>query len=119
VAAEALEQSALESKDKDQLLQIANALGVKATTRLKKADIIGKILESTGSASPAAPAITVNGDAAPSSESSAEAAGSAPPAEAVGDRGNGSGPDSSASAPGADATSDSSAPRPTATRRCA
>jgi transcription termination factor Rho len=48
VAAEALEQSVLESKDKDQLLAIAKALGVKASARTKKSDIIGQILETTG-----------------------------------------------------------------------
>jgi transcription termination factor Rho len=48
VAAEALEQSALEGKDKDQLLQIAKALGVKGTSRLKKAEIIDRILDTTG-----------------------------------------------------------------------
>ncbi len=45
---EALERSVLESKDREQLLAIAPALGVKATSRAKKADIIGKILEQTG-----------------------------------------------------------------------
>ena len=50
MAAEALEQSVLESKDKDQLLAIAKALGVKASARTKKSDIIDQILESTGSA---------------------------------------------------------------------
>jgi transcription termination factor Rho len=49
VAAEALEQSVLESKDKDQLLAIAKALGLKANARTKKADIIDQILETTGS----------------------------------------------------------------------
>ncbi|MET0460375.1 MAG: Rho termination factor N-terminal domain-containing protein, partial [Ilumatobacteraceae bacterium] len=49
MAAEALEQSVLESKDKDQLLAIAKALGVKASARTKKSDIIDQILESTGS----------------------------------------------------------------------
>ena len=48
MAAEALEQSVLESKDKDQLLAIAKALGVKASTRTKKSDIIDQILETTG-----------------------------------------------------------------------
>jgi transcription termination factor Rho len=48
VTAEALEQSVLESKDKEQLTAIAQALGIKTTARLKKADIIVKILESTG-----------------------------------------------------------------------
>ena len=58
MAAEALEQSVLESKDKDQLLAIAKALGVKASTRTKKSDIIDQILETTGGrAQPA------NGDA--------------------------------------------------------
>jgi transcription termination factor Rho len=46
---EALERSVLEGKDREQLLAIAAALGVKATSRAKKADIIGKILEQTGS----------------------------------------------------------------------
>jgi transcription termination factor Rho len=52
VAAEALEQSVLESKDKDQLLAIAKALGLKASTRTKKSDIIDQILETTGSPAP-------------------------------------------------------------------
>ena len=45
---EALERSVLESKDREQLLAIASALGVKATSRAKKADIIDRILEQTG-----------------------------------------------------------------------
>jgi transcription termination factor Rho len=52
VAAQALEQSVLESKDKEQLLAIAKALGLKASARTKKADIIGQILETTGPAAP-------------------------------------------------------------------
>ena len=56
MAAEALEQSVLESKDKDQLLAIAKALGLKASTRTKKSDIIDQILETTGSSSRAATA---------------------------------------------------------------
>ena len=60
MAAEALEQSVLESKDKDQLLAIAKALGLKATSRTKKAEIIDSILEMTGTSAPAA--ATPNGD---------------------------------------------------------
>jgi transcription termination factor Rho len=60
VAAEALEQSVLESKDKDQLLAIAKALGLKATSRTKKAEIIDSILEMTGTSAPAV--ATPNGD---------------------------------------------------------
>jgi transcription termination factor Rho len=48
VAAEALEQSMLESKDKDQLLAIAQALGIKTNARAAKATLITKILETTG-----------------------------------------------------------------------
>ncbi len=61
MAAAALEQSMLESKDKDTLLEMAKALGVKASARLKKSDIIDKILDTTGSATPA-PNGSTNGD---------------------------------------------------------
>ncbi len=86
MAAEALEQSALEGKDKDQLLQIAKALGVKGTSRLKKAEIIDKILDSTGASAPtngngaapvapaaAAPASAEAPEPAPASDASAPA----------------------------------------------
>ena len=56
MAAQALEQSALEGKDKDQLLQIAKALGVKGVSKLKKADLIGAIIDATGGAGESAPA---------------------------------------------------------------
>ena len=51
MTAQALEQSVLESKDKDQLLAIAKALGLKASARNKKAEIIDQILTTTSSAS--------------------------------------------------------------------
>jgi transcription termination factor Rho len=73
VAAEALEQSMLESKDKEQLLAIAQALGIKTTARAAKATLIDKILETTGgggeSASVAAP--PTNGRAARSTKEAA------------------------------------------------
>ena len=53
MAAAALEQSMLESKDKDTLLEMAKALGVKVTSRQKKSDIIDKILDTTGTSAPA------------------------------------------------------------------
>jgi transcription termination factor Rho len=72
VAAEALEKSMLESKDKDQLLAIAQALGIKTNARAAKATLIGKILETTG-----------GGDSAPSAEAPAvEAPPAAEPAPA-------------------------------------
>ena len=64
MAAEALEQSMLESKDKDQLLAIAQALGIKTTARAAKATLINKILETTGSGPSAAPAAASNGNGA-------------------------------------------------------
>ena len=48
VDANALEQSALERKDRDELLTIAQALGGKPTSRAKKADIVAMILDLTG-----------------------------------------------------------------------
>ena len=48
MAADALEKSVLESKDKEQLVAIATALGIKAGPRAKKEDIIGKILDTVG-----------------------------------------------------------------------
>ncbi len=88
VAADALEQSVLESKDREQLVAIASALGVKSTSRAKKADLIQKILEQTGavpmaSAAPApaaAPAAAVA--AAAPSEASAPATDTPRPAPA-------------------------------------
>ena len=55
MAAEALEKSALESKDKDQLMAIAEALGVKTTARASKATLVEKILEKTGANDAPAP----------------------------------------------------------------
>ncbi len=90
VAAQALEQSVLETKDKEQLMAIAKALGLKVTARSKKADIIGQILETTGGGdgptesqpvasapaeAPTAPAPAVE-DSAPPAEELAD-----PPAE--------------------------------------
>jgi transcription termination factor Rho len=60
----------LESKDKDTLLEMAKALGVKVTARQKKSDIIDKILETTGpssSSTPAAETTSGNGQSAPAS----------------------------------------------------
>jgi transcription termination factor Rho len=61
VAAEALEQSMLESKDKEQLLAIAQALGIKTTSRAAKATLIDKILETTSGSPQAVAQATTNG----------------------------------------------------------
>ena len=52
MAAEALEKSVLEGKDREQLMAIAQALGVKSVSRAKKAELIDKILEQTSAPEP-------------------------------------------------------------------
>lgn len=52
VASRALEQSALVEKDREQLVAIATALGVKSAARAKKADLVDMILEQTKPADP-------------------------------------------------------------------
>src|SRR5690606_26813994 len=73
----ALERSALERKDRDELMTIAQALGGKPGSRARKATIIDMILELTGVSAPAA------ADDAPTEEPPAEAepAAEATPAE--------------------------------------
>ena len=51
----ALEQSALEAKDREQLVAIAAALGVKSASRAKKSELIDAILEQTKPAEAPAP----------------------------------------------------------------
>ncbi len=69
----ALEQSALEAKDRDQLLAIAKALGVKSAGRAKKEEIIEMILEQTAPApAAAAPAPTSSRSSASSTKSESE-----------------------------------------------
>ena len=63
MSSETMGQDVLEGKDREQLVTIAQALGIKGVARLKKADLIGKILEQTG---------TGHGDAAPSAAPTAE-----------------------------------------------
>jgi len=72
MAAEALEKSALEAKDKEQLLAIAEALGVKTNARASKATLVDQILDKTGASaeSAPAPASSGRGRSAPASEDS-------------------------------------------------
>ncbi len=53
-AEQQLERSVLESKERDELQTIAQAMSLKTTSRTKKADIIDRILEAAGVTSPAA-----------------------------------------------------------------
>ncbi|MEZ5218902.1 MAG: transcription termination factor Rho [Ilumatobacteraceae bacterium] len=48
MSAQMLERSVLEAKDREQLMAIATALGIKSVSRAKKADLIGKIIEQAG-----------------------------------------------------------------------
>ena len=70
MASDALEKSALESKDKDQLVAIAEALGVKTTARASKAILVEKILEKTGAATPAPAQTTAPASAASGNDTS-------------------------------------------------
>ncbi|MDJ0769370.1 MAG: transcription termination factor Rho [Ilumatobacter sp.] len=84
MTAQALEQSVLESKDKTQLIQIADALGVKANSRTKKADIIDQILAKTGSGGGASSSNGDSGDEPEASATDAEAAADSSTAESGG-----------------------------------
>jgi transcription termination factor Rho len=74
----------LESKDKDTLLEMAKALGVKANSRLKKADIITKILDTTGSSTSSSDA-SGNGNGSASDSSTSKAPTAEKPSEAPAD----------------------------------
>jgi len=50
MSAETLERSVLERKDREQLVAIASALGLKSLSRAKKSEIVDRILEHTGAA---------------------------------------------------------------------
>ncbi len=84
MTAQALEQSVLESKDKTALIQIAEALGVKANARNKKSDIIDQILAKTGgSGGDTSPVVTPApraGATAKAADSTVDSTGEAPPA---------------------------------------
>lgn len=73
MTAQALEQSVLKSKDKAQLIAIAEALGVKANSRTKKADLIDEILSKTGGTAPAATAPADTAKEAPKADAPAPA----------------------------------------------
>jgi transcription termination factor Rho len=67
MSTETLERSVLEGKDREQLLAIASALGVKGLSRAKKGDIIDRILQQTGvTTAPASPASSPTPTPAPS-----------------------------------------------------
>ena len=78
MASGALEQSALEAKDREQLVAIASALGVKSVARAKKADLIDLILDSTKPAAVEAKPAKVAAPAANSSSSSSSTASVSP-----------------------------------------
>ena len=79
-SSEALERSVLEGKDRDALLRIAEVLGVKASSRTKKAEIVDRILEQTGAA--AAPSAPAEAAAAPAKPASRGRKAAAAPAAA-------------------------------------
>ena len=93
-AEQQLERSVLESKERDELSAIAQAMSLKTTTRTKKADIIDQILHATGVTSGASNGAQANGDSA-----GAEANGSTPkPSRRSRSAANAAGADSAAGA---------------------
>ncbi|MGQ0833220.1 MAG: transcription termination factor Rho [Microthrixaceae bacterium] len=76
----ALEQSALERKDRDELLTIAQALGGSPPSRAKKADIITLILQLTGV--PASDGATAAAEPAKKAPRARKASSAAPPSGA-------------------------------------
>ena len=75
----ALERSALERKDRDELLTIAKALGGKPAARAKKADIVDLVLQLTGVEGDDASAAAPEAAAATAEAEVAEAASSGSP----------------------------------------
>ena len=85
VDATALERSALESKDRDELITIAKALGGKPPARAKKAAIVDLVLELTGvGAAPVeadTPAVSNDGTAPSADDAASPSGDDSPPAE--------------------------------------
>jgi transcription termination factor Rho len=67
-----IDRSVLAGKDRDELHTIAGAVGVKAATRMRKADLIDAILAATGAAPP--PSVDGNGASGAAHASAADAA---------------------------------------------
>ena len=82
MSAETLERSVLEGKDREQLIAIATALGLKALSRAKKGEIIDRILEQTGAAPAAGTLGSSNGNGSGGVNGAAPAAADPPAAEA-------------------------------------
>ena len=60
-----IDRSVLAGKDRDELHTIAGAIGVKAATRMRKADLIEAILNAANGGESGQPAADANGDQAP------------------------------------------------------
>ncbi len=82
MADQVLDRSMLDGKDREQLHAIAGAMGIKGVTRLRKADLVGAILDAATSGATAGGA-TGNGDAAKSSNGSATGAATSKAAKAT------------------------------------
>ena len=83
MASGALEQSALKAKDREQLVAIASALGVKSGARAKKADLIELILDSTKPADVEAKPSKVAAPAVPTANSTSSSTSSSVGSQAV------------------------------------
>src|SRR4051794_25562745 len=82
MSAETLERSVLEGKDREQLIAIATALGLKALSRAKKGEIIDRILEQTGATPTAGTLGSTNGNGSGEANGAASAVAEPSPPEA-------------------------------------
>src|SRR5215510_1407258 len=80
MSAETLERSVLEGKDREQLIAIATALGLKALSRAKKGEIIDRILEHTGASAAGNALGASNGNGAARTRPGREPAAASPEA---------------------------------------
>jgi len=76
------DRSVLAGKDREELHAIAGAMGVRAATRMKKADLIDAILGATGHGGASAASDAGNGGAAPSTRRSVRSRRASEPEEA-------------------------------------
>jgi len=83
-----IERSMLDGKDRDELHQIAGAMGLKGVTRLRKAELVDAILAAATSGPAAGSASSGNGSTATNGKRSADAAGKTDAAAAADDGGD-------------------------------
>jgi len=98
VEATALSRSKLEQKDRSELAAIVDAMGGKAGSRAKKADLIDLVLELAGASQPPSPSPPQSAPSSPAQPSPVSPASPAEHGRANGDSGHAAPPDTAAPA---------------------